>query len=205
MEQAPTRAAALALKEERKVVREAYEFLDEKRLLLAGELLRHLGRYARAQEELATLAATAREQLRAAVRGHGLQGVTVYPAGRLDGFRLQTRQQNFMGVMLLENTPELPATGPDRQPAACHPSREAEACRAAFEQLLRASATLAGITGNIHRLLREYRLTERRARALENVILPELEHSLDTLTTRLEEMDLEEVIRAHRYGLAPAR
>ena len=39
-EQAPTRAAILALKDERTVVAEAYDFLDEKRLLLAAELLR---------------------------------------------------------------------------------------------------------------------------------------------------------------------
>lgn len=203
MEQAPTRAAVLALKEERKVVGEAYEFLDEKRLLLAGELLRQLEYYARLQEELATQTATARAGLRTAVRRHGLQGLTVYPARRLDGYRLESRQRNFMGVTLLENTLQLPATESGRQSAACNPSHEAESCRTAFEQLLRTSATLAGISGNIHRLLREYRLTERRARALENVILPELDHTLATLTTRLEEMDLEDVIRAHRRSLSP--
>lgn len=44
-EQAPTRAALLALKDERTVVTEAYNFLDEKRLLLASELLHQLDRY----------------------------------------------------------------------------------------------------------------------------------------------------------------
>ena len=42
MEQAPTRSAVLELKGERVVVGEAYDFLDEKRLLLAAELLRQL-------------------------------------------------------------------------------------------------------------------------------------------------------------------
>ena len=35
-EQAPTRAAVLELKAERVIVEEAYDFLDEKRLLLAS-------------------------------------------------------------------------------------------------------------------------------------------------------------------------
>ena len=41
-EQAPTRAAVLELRAERIVVEEAYDFLDEKRLLLAAELLRQV-------------------------------------------------------------------------------------------------------------------------------------------------------------------
>lgn len=200
MELAPTRAAVLALKEERKVVREAYEFLDEKRLLLAGELLRQLEHYERLQGEVTAQASGARERLRAAVKRHGLQGLSVYPARRLEGFRLQTAQQNFMGVILAENQVELPPNEPGRHQLACNPSQEAESCRSAFEQLLLQSAALAEVSGNIYRLLLEYRLTERRARALENVILPELEQSLTTLTSRLEEMDFEDVIRAHRYG-----
>jgi len=45
-------------------------------------------------------------------------------------------------------------------------------------------------------LLAEYRLTERRARALENVILPEIEQSLNEMNSYLEEADLEDAIRA---------
>ena len=201
MEQAPTRAAVLALREERQVVSEAYDFLDEKRLLLAAELLRQLERYERLQGELAAQSARARERLRAAVSRHGLQGLSVYPGRRLDGLRLQTVQHNFMGVSLAENHLEPPSTGPGTLLPACNPSREAETCRSAFEQLLLQSATLAEVSGNIYRLLLEYRLTERRARALEHVLLPELEHALATMTTRLEEMDFEDVIRAHRYGM----
>ena len=54
---------------------------------------------------------------------------------------------------------------------------------------------LAGVSGNLHRLLAEYRRTERRARALENVILPELAQALAQVSGYLEEMDLEDAIR----------
>jgi len=197
---APTHAAILALKEERTVVSEAYDFLDEKRLLLAAELLRQLQRYERLRVELTALTATAADQLRRAVKRHGLQGISVYPSQRLDDFRLETSERNFMGVTLAGNRFEMPASEPGRMVVACNPSREAEACRLAFEQILLQSVTLAEVSGNLYRLLLEYRLTERRTRALENVILPELEHALATMTTQLEEMDLEDVIRAHRYG-----
>lgn len=55
---------------------------------------------------------------------------------------------------------------------------------------------LAGVSGNLHRLGREYKITERRARALENVILPEIDQSLRQMSSLLEEQDLEDAIRA---------
>ena len=50
--QAPTRAAVLELMNEQAVVKEAYVFLDEKRLLLASELLRQLRLYQQTRQEL---------------------------------------------------------------------------------------------------------------------------------------------------------
>jgi V/A-type H+/Na+-transporting ATPase subunit D len=46
--------------------------------------------------------------------------------------------------------------------------------------------------GNLIRLLAEYRRTERRARALENLVLPELELTLKLVEEQLEEQDQEE-------------
>ena len=54
----PTRSAVLELKAERGVVSEAYDFLDEKRLLLAAELLRQLSEYDRLRQELEQLPAS---------------------------------------------------------------------------------------------------------------------------------------------------
>jgi V/A-type H+-transporting ATPase subunit D len=38
-------------------------------------------------------------------------------------------------------------------------------------------------------------LTERRARALENVILPEIEQTLHIMTSHLEELEFEDAVR----------
>lgn len=195
---APTRAVALALREERKMVGEAYEFLDEKRLVLAAELLRQLERYEQLRTELNTLADMAGERLAAAVQRHGLQEIAVYPTPPQGQQRFDVQQRSFMGVRLLEtslNTSDSPAPAPAQ---ACFPSAEAQECRLAFEQLLERSGELAGVTGNLYRLRAEYRLTERRARALENIIVPEIEQLLKDVTTHLDEADLEDVIRVHQ-------
>jgi V/A-type H+-transporting ATPase subunit D len=199
-EQAPTRAALLALKDERTVVTEAYNFLDEKRLLLAAELLRQLDQYQQLLARTESQAESAKRALAAAIARHGLQGLGVYPAASLDGFRLVTSKKNFMGVTLLESDQHIPPGDDSITSMACNPSSEAEACRTAFQEILQQGATLAELSGNIHRLLLEYRLTERRARALENIILPEIDQALGDMSVHLEEMELEDVIRAHVRG-----
>ena len=57
------------------------------------------------------------------------------------------------------------------------------------------SAVLAGVSGNLYRLLAEYRITERRSRALENIILPEIRLALHEMSSHLEELELEDAIR----------
>jgi V/A-type H+-transporting ATPase subunit D len=197
MDQAPTRASVLALREERVVVGEAYDFLDEKRLLLAAELLRQLEAYASLSARIEALAHTAGRQLAAAVGHHGLEGLSVYPAAVLAGAQVGMTQRNFMGVTLVETTlAEAPAE-PAARRAAANPSPEAEQCGAAFSELLQSVARLAGISGNLYRLQAEYRITERRARALENVIIPEIEQALRVMDTHLEELDFEDAVRVH--------
>jgi V/A-type H+-transporting ATPase subunit D len=194
MDQAPTRAAVLALREERVVVGEAYDFLDEKRLLLAAELLRQLEAYAHLSARVEALAHTAGRRLAAAVGHHGLEGLSVYPAAALAAVHLGMTQRNFMGVTLVE-TALAPSTETTPVRAAANPSPEAEQCRAVFAELLQQSALLAGVSGNLYRLQAEYRLTERRARALENVIIPEIEQALRVMGTHLEELDFEDAVR----------
>jgi V/A-type H+-transporting ATPase subunit D len=197
-EPAPTRAAVLELRAERLVVQEAYEFLDEKRLLLAAELLRELRRYEQLLAGLREKTRQANRQLAGAVRRHGLQGLLVYPAADLSGARVAVSRRNLMGVTLQETELQIPDAG--GRPPASNPSPEALRCGESFRDLVGLSAVLVGISGNLYRLYAEYRLTERRARALENVILPELEQALGRLGARLEEQDLEDTLRARRLA-----
>jgi V/A-type H+-transporting ATPase subunit D len=194
-DQAPTRAAVLALREEQVVVGEAYDFLDEKRLLLAAELLRQLNAYTHLSARLEELAHQAGRQLAAAVGHHGLDGLSIYPAASLAGVHVGMTARNFMGVTLVETVLATAPAEAAAERAAANPSPEAEHCRAAFTELLQQGARIAGISGNLYRLQAEYRLTERRARALENVIMPEIEAALRVMGNHLEELDFEDAVR----------
>ena len=109
--------------------------------------------------------------------------------------------RNFMGVTLTET--ELKASDNDAVAAPRYTLR----CRRTLPQLFRNivvnSAVLAGVSGNLHRLLAEYRVTERRSRALENIILPEIDQALHEMSSHLEELDLEDAIRVRLQSKSP--
>jgi len=200
---APTRAAVLQLQDEQKVVNEAYTFLDEKRLVLASELLRQLKLYKALQYELMALHHMASEALRDAIMVHGLEGLQVYPVMHSDADSIQPRIYNFMGVKLVEvaNVDDKASVRYKNSAGgvseAVFVSEKAESCRSIYADIVNSSHGLAVLSGNLYRLLREYRLTERRSRALENVILPEIENNLRNMIQHLEELDLEDAVRVH--------
>jgi V/A-type H+-transporting ATPase subunit D len=190
----------MELREERQVIEEGYRFLDEKRLLLAAEMLRQLEEYQRLYTSFDALNQQAAQAMAAAVERHGLEGLQLHPARPLDDAELEVGQRSFLGVRLLESTLQLPAQLSPEQ-SAIDPSPEARRCTELFRELIPLSARLAGLSGNLERLMAEYQRTERRARALEDVILPEVKSLQQEIGTRLEEMDQEEAIRVRlKYG-----
>lgn len=193
-----TPSVLMELREERQVIRDGYRFLDEKCLLLAAEILRQLDEYEQLHRNYLRLHHTAAAALAAAAARHGLQGLQVHPALELEEAVLRQQPRRFLGVRLVECSLELR----DREPvAAVDPSPEARRCAQLFRELVQRSAVLACYSGNLERLLQEYRRTERRARALEDVLLPELEKALTEIMVRLEELDQEEAVRVRLdYG-----
>ncbi|MEK8089112.1 V-type ATP synthase subunit D [Thermithiobacillus plumbiphilus] len=189
----PSPTALLRLREERRLVREAYGFLDEKRLLLAAEVLRQTQAYESEMQAFHELHRRAATALREALLRHGLDGLEVYPAPASGDAGLNIKSRNFLGVHLL--TAELQPGSATDAPSPINPSPEAERCTPLFQELVSRATALAARSGNLHRLLNEYHRTERRARALADVILPELEAGLNYMAAQLEEADQEDIVR----------
>jgi vacuolar-type H+-ATPase subunit D/Vma8 len=134
--------------------------------------------------------------MQGAVSHHGLNGLQVYPAGSIEDAEQVQTTRNFMGVTLTET--ELKASDNDAVAAAA-----AELCRQLFRNIVVSSAVLASVSGNLHRLPAEYRVTERRSRALESIILPEIDQALHEMSSHLEELDLEDAIRVRLQSKSP--
>lgn len=185
----PTRSVVLELRDEQRAMRQGHEFLDEKCLLLAGEIVRELAHYARLEADIVAACEAATRALAAAVLRHGLEGLQVYPPGDLAGASLARRQRSLMGVRLIEASL---ATNVAVADPPVDPSPEAERLRLACAAVADRSAALAAVAGNLERLSLEYQRSLRRARAIADVILPEMERVTRDLETRIEELEQED-------------
>ena len=187
----PTRSAVLDLRAERRGMEEGYRFLDEKRLVLAAELLRELGRYEGALADYRAASQEAYRLLQQASARHGLEGLQVYPPLRPRNVRLKVTPRSVLGVPVEDVTLE----GYWETPVAVLASPEGERCRQAFARLLPLAAHLAALWGNVERLSQDYLKTARRARALEDVLLPEVDRTITEIEVALEDLDREEAVR----------
>ena len=195
----PTRSVHLELRDERRMVREGYGFLDEKRIMLASEILAQLKRYDAGFRRYSDCQAEAAAALAAAAAKHGLDGLEVYPALDLRETRLELENRRFLGVAQIAakwDDSAAVATYP-----ALNPSPEARHCAALFARLLGHAAELAAIAGHLRRLAADYSRTDRRARALENVVLPEIDESVRFVGEQLDAVDQEEAIRVRYAGV----
>ena len=196
----PTRSAALDLRDERRAMQEGYSFLDEKCLVLAAEMLAEIDRYTEAARGFRAAGTAAALKLAAAVSRHGFDGVEVLPPGPAEPGTLSVARRALMGVPLAdaEWRPAAAVGGAvgDGAAATAEPgsSPEAAAAAAAFAALVARGAVLGALAGNLERLSREYRRTVRRARALSEVLLPELDRTIADIETRLEELEQEDSI-----------
>jgi V/A-type H+-transporting ATPase subunit D len=195
----PTRSLLIALADERRTMREGYAFLDEKCLLLAGEMLRQVRVHQGLSRELAALMNAAHEALTAALLRHGLHGLQVYPA-TVSRRRLRAEPQPLLGEVTLRAS----VIGEAGQAAvAANPTPEAEACRVAWTRVADHLAHMAAVSTTLARLHAEYRRTVRRVRALQDVLLPELDADIADIDTRLEDLEREDAIAMRfRGGIA---
>jgi V/A-type H+-transporting ATPase subunit D len=223
----PTRSLAIALAEERRTMREGYAFLDEKCLLLAGEMLREVRQWQQRSQAFRAAWREVQQALRAAIARHGLQGLQLYPARPLAA-GLTYERRTLLGVAMQSATLErggataastttstttattastttTTAASTPIEPAA-NPSPEAEACRRAFAALLPQLVVLAALSGDLARLHAEYKRTVRRVRALQDVLLPEVERTLADIEASLEELEQDEaaVLRRMARTASPA-
>jgi V/A-type H+-transporting ATPase subunit D len=226
----PTQSAFLELKAERAGMQEGYRFLDEKRLILAGEIMANLRAYDATWAHWQKAEATARQAVRAAVGRHGLDELSLYPPEVAD-CGLETKSRSVLGVRIEEPAPvghsaggaqasadlgddRFAAPGADdddlrtqetavsSRDVPANRSPEAQACRTAFGALLPLAARLAVLSGNLERLRVEYLRTSRRARALEDVLLPETDARLAAIEAALEELEREEAVRVRQRSPA---
>ena len=185
-----SRSAFLELRDEEELVQTGYQFLDEKRVQLASEILQQREEYRAARKAFAARCASAAEALREAAATLGVDALQVHPPTTLAA-TLSVEERPFVGLALTAASLD-GSTNIDERPEGVVGD-----CVDAFRAVLAEGVPLAACVTNLERLMLEYERTERRVRALENVILPEIHSDLAMMEEHLDLNDQEEVIRVH--------
>jgi V/A-type H+-transporting ATPase subunit D len=186
-----SRSAFLELSEEERLVRSGYELLDEKRVQLAAEMLRQKQAYREARARFVAASDKAAAALLDAAASEGLDALQVHPPSSLNAVRLETAEQRFVGLSLIRAGIS-GDNGSGHLPGSPVVVRK---CVEAFRAVLEAGIPLAETSANLERLMHDYERTERRVRALENVILPEIREALVVMEEHLELNEQEEIVR----------
>jgi V/A-type H+-transporting ATPase subunit D len=185
----------LELKDEQRLVQEGYALLDEKRILLAAEIQRQLGRLVALQRDCIMLENDALARTLSAVGRHGLDELAVYPPLSLAEDQLSVHCSRLLGLELLTVRLEISAQSTPCQGQPVNPTPEARACARAHQDLLSRAVELAACGVNLRRLVQDYIRTERRAKAIENVLMPDIVSTLKLIEEQLESIDQEEIAR----------
>ena len=155
--------------------------------------------YSTSRMRFLALCDAAANTLSSAVGTAGLDGLQVYPAAGLRGPAIEIDERPCIGQSLIEARLIASLAEPGRSPVM--PSGAAESTGEAFLAVLQAGVELAALSTNLERLTREYRRTWRRVRALENVVLPEIESDLVAMEEHLDLIEQEEIIRVRTAGV----
>ncbi len=197
MDEAPSRTLLLRHRAEREMVREGKAVLENRRDLLAHLLIEQTALCATLGARAEEARVHAGECLRRAVMRHGssgLAGFAVPPHGPpAPGWRVTNR----LGTAWVEHAADGPGEsdppGPDE---GWDVSVELEAALAALSALLALLADLAPADNNLARLVVQYRRTQRRVNALEEIVLPQLDETIRAMQARLEELDRDDLVRS---------
>jgi len=196
-----TRVALLELKDEQRLVQEGYRLLDEKRILLAGAIRRELARLRVRRTEMRTAEEAARAAVVAALLRHGLDEVAVHAPESFAQLSLAVVHSQLLGLQLLDARLEEARARVPAVPGRETTGAELRECTRAHRAVLASAVALAACCLTLRRLVREYIRTERRTRAIENVLLPEIDGAVRLLEEQLDGMDQEEFARLRHQRL----
>jgi len=186
---APTKSNLLELRRDVTFAREGFELLDEKRQILVLELMRHVERAKRLQEETDEAMAAAYREVREAVLGAGRRQLAGLGAAVETVTTLRVRSHRLMGLYL----PAVEVSRPERKPryGLGVTSSQADRLHGTFEKLVPLLAELAEVENTVVRLARELRKTQRRVNALEKLFIPDTEANIKYISETLEERERE--------------
>jgi V/A-type H+-transporting ATPase subunit D len=192
-----SKAVLIERREERALVGQAKNILEEQRDLLAHRMIDLIKRLEVLEQGLDERLAAARTAIRRAILRHGSNAIRGFAREATELPDVRWLPRRILGSVWLAPPAGLDDSPPPELGDGWEVSLELERATIAFHRLIRAGAELAVLYNNLERLTDAFSRTQRRVSALEHIILPDLEGSIKEIERVLDETDRENLVRAH--------
>ena len=187
----PTKGNLMAAKRSRSLAQTGYELMDRKRNILIRELMALMDTAKDLQSQIDTVFTQAYAALQAANIRLGICD-RIAEAVDVDN-SLEIRCRSVMGVEL----PHIPGKSPAPRPeyGFADTSSLLDDCYLKFHKVKELTRRLAEVETSIYRLAQAIKKAQKRANALQNIVLPDLDETIRFITDALEEKEREEFVR----------
>ena len=187
----PTKGNLMAAKRSRALASTGYELMDRKRNILVREMMGLMDTAKEVQEQIGVVFAEAYAALQLANIKLGICDRIAQAVDVDDTVEIQYR--SVMGVEI----PRLPDRTPPPRPeyglgSTCSALDDAYLKFHRVKVLVR---ELAEVETSIYRLADAIRKTQKRANALQNIVIPDFDRTIRVITDALEEKEREEFVR----------
>lgn len=199
----PTKGNLLIAKSRLALSKQGYELLDKKRNILVREMMLLIDQAKELQVQISTTFSEAYQALQRANISLGISTVDQISKAITLEDQITIKVRSIMGV-------EIPIIG--KLDPAIKPqfgfARTNESLDIAYQNFLKVkqlSLLLAEIENAVYRLAINIKRTQKRANALQNVMIPKYEQITKSMINALEEKDREEFSRLKSIKSAHAR
>ncbi len=187
----PTKSSLRKLKEDLSFAYEGYDLLNQKREILALEIVRKISVIKALEAEVQQAVGELYAAYRIAAVDMGTDTITLQSCLEPRHYFLNLSHSKLMGLKLLNfhlSPKKLSAPVTLTQTTATYDEAREKSCKA-----LHLFAKYATVNKSVIVLSRELKKVQRRVNALEKIFIPQHEEAKKFITDRIEEMEREEV------------
>ena len=187
----PTKSSLRKIKEDLAFAYEGHDLLNQKREILAMEIMKKVSVIRKMEEEFLILLRSLYDSWRNAAFDMGTQAAILKSASEKKNWELQLVHTRFMGLKLPQFVLSAQPFSPPDSPwgsTASYDTAKREALK-----VLGILVQYAALSREVILLSRELKKVQRRVNALEKLFIPPHEEAKKFIVDRLEEMEREEV------------
>ena len=187
----PTKSSLRKLKEDLSFAYEGYDLLNQKREILALEIVRRINVIRKMETEFLDVLNHLYEDYRSAAVDMGSGAITLKSCSEMRGYFLHMDFNKLMGMKL----PDIRIHIKKPHHASTPPKTTSlyDTTRVQSRKTLQILAPYAAMAKSIIVLCRELKKVQRRVNALEKIFIPQHEEAKKYITDRIEEMEREEI------------